>query len=404
MKHIKIKPAAVGVYLIGFIILYLPAMTMAGVLLYLFCLYAAFPLVSLAFFLIAYFRFRYFEEFSTEHPVKGQEVSYKLSLASEANVPGPFVSVKFKMISPDQSVQLNDIHTSLASGEVFTHEYKIRYPYRGIYKVGIDYIELQEVLSWISLLPPVWFRTFYVYPRIIELDAVFPNLQNVVEASGYGQGILDDYTLFKNLQDYRPGDSIKHIAWKKFATTGEPVVKLYEKTSWPGVEIYLDLRREREPDHKVLEREDCSVEILVALVKYFLKNQIPVTVHAVNGGNNYYFSGSDNSYFDDFYKSTINLNFAGDYSPAKVFLADMQDKLINSSTVIFITHRFDSEILDLVYHSMGSEVSIFTIINQSDMDTAEKQKEILISDSFSHVHGRVIFVNSMHTIKQDIEA
>jgi len=377
---------------------------MAGILLYVFCLYTAFPLISFIFLLIAFFRFRYYEQFSTEHPVKGQEVSYKISLASEARVPGPFVSVKFKLTSPDVSAQLKDIHTVLQSGGIYSQTYTIRYPFRGVYKVGIDYIALRDVLGWISLYPVVWFRTFYVFPRIIELRRVLSGLQNVIEASGYGQGILDDYTLFKNLQEYRSGQSVKHVAWKKFASTGEPFVKLYEKTSWPGVEIYLDLRRENEADNRILEREDCSVEILVALVGFFFQSQIPTRVHAVNGRDRYEFFGSDRSFFTKFYKSTINIAFANDYSPVHAFKADMQDKLINASTIIFITHNLDPEIMELVSASWNSELAVFAVINQSGKTPQQVQSEATLADSLPHIRGNLIFVRGIDTIKENIEA
>ncbi len=404
MKRIKINPRAVGIYLLGLFIIYLTGMSMSGVLLFIFYIYLLFPAISLGLLLVCYFRFRYFEHFSTEHPVKGQEVLYKLSLANEAKLMGPFVSVKFKFISPDLSVHLNDIHTSLKGGEIYSQEYTIKYPYRGVYKVGIDYIRLRDLLNWIFLFPEVWFRTFYVYPRIIELKTVFADLQNVIEASGYGQGILRDHTLFKDLKEYRPGSALKHVAWKKFAATGEPFLKDYEKTSWPGVEIYLDLRREKEADHTILEREDCSVEILVALVKYFLDNSIPANVHAFNGRERYDYYGFNSSYFADFYKSSINITFAGSYSPAKVFTSDMQDQLIKAGTIIFITHIFDPEVLELVSTCASSDVAVFAVINQSGMQESARQKDLLYSDAFLNTRGNIAFVNNIDTIKENLEA
>jgi uncharacterized protein (DUF58 family) len=404
MKRITINVPAVGVYLLGFFIIYLTGMSMSGVLLFIFYLYLLFPLLSFIFLLLSYFRFRYFEHFSTEHPVKGQEVLYKLSLANEAKIMGPFVSVKFKLISPDLSVHLNDIQTSLSGGQIYSQEYRIKYPYRGIYKVGIDNIRLRDLLNWVYLFPEVWFRTFYVYPRIIELKSVFADLQNMIEASGYGQGILRDHTLFKDLREYRNGLALKHVAWKKFAATGEPFLKDYERTSWPGVEIYLDLRREKETDHTILEREDCSVEILVALVKYFFDKSIPTDVHAFNGRERYDYFGSNSSYFADFYKSTINITFSGSISPAKVFTLDMQDQLIKAGTIIFITHIFDPEILELVYSSSRSDIAVFAVINQSGRKDTEQQKDYLYSDAFLKARGNIAFVKDINTIKENLEA
>jgi uncharacterized protein (DUF58 family) len=403
MRRFKINFKALGVYLFGLCIVYLTSMSMSGVLLYLFFIYLFFPVFSLLLFFISYFNFRYFEHFSTEHPVKGDEVKYKLSLASESNISGLFIDVKFKLISPLLSMHLNDINTVLKPKEIYSREYKIKYPYRGIYKVGIEYLKIHDVLNWIWIYPLVWFRTFHVYPRLIEIGSFFPDLQNMVEAAGFGQGIMYDHTLFKDLQEYRAGQSLKHMAWKKFATTGEPILKSYEKTSRPGVEIYLDMRREKEADHKILEREDCSVEILVSLAKYFLANFVPTNIHAFNGRDRFDFFGTNESYFKEFYKSTINLSFAGDHSPANIFKVDMHDKVIKTGTIIFITHVFDPEVLELVLNTINSDVSIFAIINQSGMSSAEKQKHTVYSSSLADLSRNIIFVESTEALRESMK-
>lgn len=45
---------------------------------------------------------------------------------------------------------------------------------------------------------------------------------------------------FVSLRDYRPGDPIKHVDWKSWAKTGEPVVREYEDVYYPRHGLLLD--------------------------------------------------------------------------------------------------------------------------------------------------------------------
>jgi uncharacterized protein (DUF58 family) len=402
MKLVRINLRACGLYLFGFVIVYLAGMSMAGVLQYLFLVYLLFPALSFLLLFMTFLKFRYYEHFSTEHPYKGEEVKYDLSLANELPFGSAFVDVSYKIMSPDASLHLNRLTTSLSRGKTQKHSYSIRFPYRGIYEVGIESIELFDVFRWLIFSPQVWFRTFYVYPRIIRLTSVFSNLQNIIETSGTGLGIIHDHTLFRDLAEYRNGGPVKHIAWKKFASLGTPFLKEYEKTSWPGVEIYLDLRRGREPDHEVLEREDCSVEILTALVNYFLSNSVPTSVHAYNGRDRYDFHGDSGTQFAEFYKSTITLTFANLFPPTRVFQSDLHDRRIKAGTVIFITHQLDPSIIGLIEQSTRSDLAIFTIVNQSGMAEEDRLKDLRLLQSHVTLKQNIIFVGNIESLPEDL--
>lgn len=401
--RIRINVAALGVYAFGFLLVYLAGMSLSGVLQFALLVYLIFPALSFVLLVIVFARFRYYENFSNEHPAKGEEVVYSLSLANESLFSDARVCVRFKLMSPDTSLTLAPLNASVRRRKTRKEIHRIKFSYRGIYKVGIDFIEIFDSLGWLRYRPPVWFRTFYVYPRVIELRSVFPALQNVIETSGSGQGIISDYTLYKELREYRDGSPVKHMAWKKFATTGTPFLRDYEKTSWPGVEIYLDLRREREADPLLLEREDCSVEILVALVNFFLKSFVPVTVHAYNGRDRFDFSGNDPALFGRFYKSTITITFGGDLSPVCVFNSDMQDRLIAAGTVIFITHSLDPDLLELVLGSGRSDLSIFSIANHTGADPEQRKRDLMRVQAESASRGNIVFVESAQTIRENIE-
>ncbi|MBN2354163.1 MAG: DUF58 domain-containing protein [Spirochaetales bacterium] len=404
MTRIRVNSGAVGAWLFGLAVAYLAGMSLSGVLFYAFLLYLSFPLLAFFFLLAAFARFRYFEYFSTDHPAKGEAVTYRLTLTNESPLPGAFVDVNFLAFGPASTFRLEGISTALRRRESLRREYTIAFPFRGVYKVGMERLQVSDALSWFAFRAEVWYRTFYVYPRVVELERVFSALQNSVETSGQGRGLLADYTLFTGLREYRPGDSVRHLAWKKFAAAGRPFLKEYETTSWPGVELYLDLRRSEEPGPAVLEREDCSIEILVALYNHFLKRNVPVQAHAANGRERFDFSGSGPAAFARFYKATIAVDFEGDVSPVRVFESDRYDRRAAASTVVVVTHAFDPDLVELAAPDRGTgALSVFVVVNQSGADEAEKERQRAYLRARPGLAARLVFVERPEAIKESLE-
>jgi uncharacterized protein (DUF58 family) len=413
MTRVRVRFGAVGVWLFGLAITYLAGLSLSGVLFYVFLLYLAFPLVSFLFLIIAYLRFRYFEYFSNDHPRKGEEVVYRLTLANEAPLSGAYVDVTFLSHGPDMSVRLPSIVSALGRRGTIRREYAIRFPYRGVYKVGMERLRLSDALSWLEFFAEVWYRTFYVYPRVIELHGVFPALSQVLESSGEDRGHVPDHTLYTDLREYRAGEPLRMMAWRKFAAAGTPFLKEVERTSWPGVELYLDLRRERAADRTVLVREDCSLEILVALYHFFLKRQTPVGAHAWNGSERFDFSGRDLSAFPPFYKATINIAFAGAASPLPVILSDAAEGRLAAATLVVVTHEFDPELLELAAgaadvaggSAIGSAaaVSVFIVVNQTGMTEDERLAHQRFARTVPGLAGRIAFIDDPDRIREGLE-
>jgi uncharacterized protein (DUF58 family) len=404
MTRLRLNFGAAGVWLFGLALVYLAGLTFSGVLFYVFLLYLAFPLVALVLLVAAFIRFRYFEYFSTDHPAKGEAVTYRLTLANESPLPGAFVDVSFRAFGPASTFRLEGVSTALRRRESLRREYTIAFPYRGVYKVGIERLRISDALSWFSFQAEVWYRTFYVYPRVVELESVFSGLRNAVETSGEGRGLLADYTLLSDVREYRPGDSVRHLAWRKFAAAGRPFLKDYETTSWPGVELYLDLRRSEEPGPAVLEREDCSIEILVALYRYFLKRGVPAQAHAANGRERFDFSGSDPGAFAAFYKATIGIDFGGSVSPVRLFESDRSDRRAAASTVIIVTHSFDPDVVELAApDGRGNPMPVFVIVNQSGLPEESKAMQRDFLRSRPGLSERLVLVERPEAIKGSLE-
>jgi uncharacterized protein (DUF58 family) len=401
---IKIRFGIVAVYVFVLLLVQLGRIHIGLLFGYAMYLLIAAPLFSILHLVLSTFALKYNQEFDTDHPIKGEHLTYTLSLANESYIGSARMRISFTTTQPGSPTRVEDLDLTLKRSERFEKSYTISCPFRGIYTVGLDRMELSDVFGWVTVSRPVWHKTFYVYPRVI--DAKYPFTVGDVSdlSTGPNPGASQDYSLFESLTRYRSGESVRHLAWKKFFALGEPFLKSYARTSQPGIIIYFDLRRDGEATSIILEREDCSVEILVSLVKYFLEREVPVSVHAM-GQSRYRWSGESNRAFDAFHRDTVNLIFTPTISPAELFQADAATVSPRSS-VLFITHRFDALIAEIMDDAIESSISeapeVALIVNQTSMDDKERTSCDVVFGALREKGAHVLEVRGTDSLVEDL--
>ena len=412
---VAIRPRALGLYVFTLILLWLAGRYAARPFLVLFLFLVLILLLSLAWLAAAFMLLRYHQEFSTEHPVKGETVLHRIVLANECLLPVHFVRVRFKTVFPGIEQPQPDFSAYLPARGRLEREYRIHCPYRGIYTVGLESLELEDPLHLAVLRRRVWYRTFYVYPRVLALRSFSAGPERGERLlQGVSAGGEPDFTLYSRLRGYRQGDPLRHVAWKKFASTGSLYLKEYDSSAEPGVSVYFDLRLSEWPGGDggppgatdsarmaALEREDVSVEILVALVKYFLDRGVPVTVRAP-GRSLYSFKGGSSAEFRGFYESTARLLFQKTLSPVALYRYDREGGLEGSSAVV-VSHRFDPEILTLVEASLCGEDPVALVLNRCSQPESERRRALPWLRSLSERGAVIRLVDGPETIRRDLE-
>ena len=280
-------------------------------------------------------------------------------------------------------------------------------PFRGIYTLGMEELVVSDTFGWLEVRLPVWQKTFYVYPRVIPLEELKAAMHgDANRPAGSAEGNAQDFSLYRNLREYQRGDNVHHIAWKKFAALGEPFVRIYEKTSWPGVTLYMDTRRTGPADYGIMEAEDTSVEILVALVRYFMDAGIPLYIRSgewrpppVNW--------ETTQSFQIFFDSTINLYFRqsgpGAVDPYSLFMMDVEDRNFRTGTIIVISHIFDNGVTPFFSESVGERTDISGIINCTGMNEKERTGILDFAARINEHRERLFSVAGPMTIKEDLE-
>ena len=374
--------------------------------LFLFLFMLFLPIFSAVHLFLTAFSLRFNQDFSTEHPVKGEAVHYTVSIAVEMSLPGCRVDVRFKQISREYGRNLQQLTLYPNPREPVKKKYSISCPFRGIYTVGMESLEVTDLLGWLTIRIPVWYRTFYVFPRLVRLDqSRLERSGDITRSSGIDVGSSIDYTISKYLTEYRPNASIRHIAWKKFAATGTPFTKVYDQTSWPGITIYLDTRRLNQPDYNVLEAEDCSVEIIVAMLNFLLTAGVPVYIRTGQWGLKRFYTG-DASAVERFIHNSINLYFKKEgpsgVSPATLLQIDVENHTLATGHVLLITHLFDAEILSFMLDTNSPDVRFSCIMNFTAMDEDTRKRASLFVETLNETAPRGFIVEGPRTIEEDL--
>lgn len=398
-----VKIRALTIYLFCVFIAFLAGTYFNRFIYMLFIALLLYPVISFILLIITYYNARFSQNFSTEHPVKGENVEYTIHFTNEVKLPFPYVQISFKTITPLMDMHLPEFSVYIKSGGEFKKTFKINCPYRGIYTVGLKEVIIEDLLHFFRFKLKVWHKTFYVYPRILELIRFSPGLEDI---GGGDQGLPfdgePDYAMFDQLKEYRPGEAIKHIYWKKFATTGKPFIKQFDTSPRPAVKIYFDLTKPQEKHVSELEIEDTSVEILTALVKYFLENEIKTSVKAP-GREFFNFYGKDASDFKRFYDLTINLIFQDTILLSRLYKIEEKGEKIDSNSIFFITHNLDIDLFNLIQAALGTDIIFTVVFNQSGFPPDKKVRNYDFFYSLKNRGAKIIVINRSKTIIEDLE-
>ena len=340
----RIATGTSGLLLFGILILGIAGIYLGSYVLFLFYILLFYALFALLQLLISIGRIRLYQEFSTNHPVKGEEIDYRIHLANESLLPSSLLRVRFLTIHPGADPILPAVERILLPGRRLAMKARIRCPYRGVYRVGAEVLELVDLFGIITYKKSLPGRIFYVLPRVVPLTGPFFSLHRRLFSTESADPVGDeDFARFQGLRPYRTDESVRHLDWKRFSAQGAPTVREYASGSARGVTIYLDLRPVPPDRSSAYEVEDCVMEVLVSVCARFLSDSVPVRVRAVGREpwDSYLQSNAD---FPAFHRRTALLPFDGSVSPAALDLDETR-------TLLFLTHREDGGIFELVESS-----------------------------------------------------
>jgi uncharacterized protein (DUF58 family) len=268
-------------------------------------------LLTLDFILLihSYRGLRYNQNFSSEHLVRGEEIHYRFYLLQSNLSTTNSMEVEFYPFHNPELKDLEKREFSLKSHEKQDFSYSIRGGTRGIYRVGISRLVMEDFMGFFQIPIPRHERTFYIYPRLF-LGNGYP-LKHT-EGGGervWKKGAEGEASAFSNLKEYRPGIPLRGISWKHFARYGFPVVRENESSLRPGRILMTDRRslKGQRP------QEDGVLETVLTLTKRIIDSGEGAILDGISSDGPLVINCQ--SAFDSLYQSTLLLSFDAPHLP-----------------------------------------------------------------------------------------
>ncbi|MDC7224361.1 MAG: DUF58 domain-containing protein, partial [Spirochaetales bacterium] len=246
---------------------------------------------------------RYNQHFTAEHLERGEEIHYSFYLVQSALTTSNLIHIEFHPFKNQEIKDLEPLHFPLRPHDKKNFSYTIQGGSRGIYRVGIKKLYMEDLLGLIQISLPRHERTFYIYPRLFR-GRGYPLKQTAGGGDRvWKKGRNGEESAFSNLKEYRPGMPLRGISWKHFARYGYPVVRENESSLRPGRIIMADLRPLGGEGH----REDGVLETVLTLTRRLLDDGEGVILDGFKKGEPLEITYE--SAFASLYKSTLTIPF-----------------------------------------------------------------------------------------------
>ncbi len=301
------------------------------------------PIVSFLYTVYVYARFKIYQSLSRYLVVKGDWTEYSFVIANEDYI--TFRNVKVNFLTDKSTIEDTSQSTeySLLPSEKEKLETKIKCNYRGEYYVGVESVEVTDLLYLFRITYPLGTKLkVVVLPRVVPIEqlGIAPpqaDVKNPIRNSNLTEEELDT-----EMRKYNPGDSRKRIHWKASARMNELLSRKYQHKPKTEIVLFMDLMKIREDDLQVVIVEDKIIESILTIANYYALRGTPSQIIYDMGGKNrtLILTAED---FNAFYKACVKLRF-----DAKILISDlMRERLLRGDEGMFYvvaTHLLTKEL------------------------------------------------------------
>ncbi|WDV47058.1 DUF58 domain-containing protein [Clostridiaceae bacterium M8S5] len=170
-----------------------------------------------------------------------------------------------RIASKNEIYQANPFETTIISREIVSE-------HRGQYDLSELKLKIGDVFGLVKreviLRDPIKLK---VYPKIYPLEEYKIDMVKSFGKIISNKKIYEDYSNFRNLKEYIPGDSVKLIDWKASAKNDELYIKKFDSSSKIKIHIYLDFKFSKFKSDKTSDIEEKLAECAISLSYHMLK-------------------------------------------------------------------------------------------------------------------------------------
>jgi len=397
----KLNVRLLGVYLLCLSLSFLAGIYFGPALLFVFIFLLALPLTFGVLTLLPFSTVHVEQRWENAMPVRGETTSVSIDVANRSPFPAHGLSLNVENPQTDGK-RATDQSRSLHLPARFLHTLRLvmRYAHRGVYRLGVRSIGMSDPFGLLTLERKFPLQEFIVYPKLYELHAFSTVIEDILGHTGGRNGHgAEDPSLFVQLREYREGESIRHISWRKYASTGKPYLREFERQQRNGAIVYLDSRLGNGSDPR--EQEDASIEIFIAIMRYLHSCSVPVTAR-VPGNPDLEREARSGSDLDRMLEAAVRARFTRSNDLVTTLPADARAGLFDRKIVIAISHHFDAGLRTALESSSIGDLRL--VMNLSGMDAGEQEKvRAEVAGSFGE-HAEVYLIESPQRMVAVLEA
>ena len=322
------------------------------------------PLASLAFAYISLYGLGLSQKTVGGTVVKGEANRYIVSLENRIGIGTlrcMFLEGHFA-IESDAATRQVDIRPFMKPCQ-FEINFTIKY--RGIYELGLEHLELMDFMGLFILKRKVSERFEIVaYPRITDLEHMQLAVHLLSKAPANLSIAQEDYSDYTDVRPYEPSDPIKKIHWKLTAKRGEWIVKNYQSSVLNSMAVLLDSNKIKRPYEIGVKLEDSMMEHAVGVVRYCLRQQMPVdlifSTYVREKGRNI-------GDFEAIYNVMANLNFNDTDFSVNDALGKYLNETSRNVNVVILTAKLDMSIYEQVLNAVrfGHYIAIMYFVPEN---------------------------------------
>ncbi len=384
---LKINPVGFVLFTGSFLLFFLSARFLGGSFVFLFRFWKMVFFLDTLLFVLNAWGIRYYQDFNRDHISKGDTLTYTLHLESVFELPVPGLSLEFHNVNalgekkPHRNGKL-----AIPPGETRNSRMTIHTRLRGVYRIGLARMRVHSYSGLISWDFPIWSRTFYVYPRMVSLPG-----RGIRKAGSDRDGQLgtqhrETPDVMMGLKEYRPGESLRTVSWKRFRQTGQICLREFSSIGYSRVHLILD----RSPICRSPICEDTLLESLMAVADAVIRGGDEVVLYGFPDG--YPACLSNRSDLETLNRLSIRLRFD---SETPVCL-----KQENRTGVFLFTALSDYSLLNYRYWQERPDWHLIPVLEEMEEDELKVKSKLL--RELKDLNVPVTEVRSAHTIKEDL--
>lgn len=294
------------------------------------------------------------QDFSTDHPTKGETVRYGMVARNGLPFRGACGLCRFAA-SDVASAGFEDLPIALSGHGEARRAAFAACPYRGVYRFGVRSFLFRDSLGLVEIEAVVEPRIFHVFPELVALG---PGVERLAEARGDGRigsscGEADP-TVFDGLRPLRDGEGARRVSWRRWAATGVPCAFDSGRSAAYGLRVVLDLRPCGAEGDERLQAEDLAATAAYSVLRRAVEAGVPVEF--VLGGDEEGTSVESRDDFDAVYGLSVNALFTDERFPASAFRGDRASLLVTTRPI--------------AQASAGTEGDLFSSLERCAVDGA----------------------------------